>query len=351
MKNKSSFLFLYTELAKYITSCIEHLSKLGEVHIINYPVNKEAPFQFQNENKSIFYYDRFNYNTFELNQLIDSINPDIIFCSGWIDKEYLKICKKFKKKIPTVLCMDTKWKGDFRQQFASIFSPFLITNKFSYAWVPGQQQVIFAQKLGIKPANIKTGYYCADINLFNDYFNLTTKHKNQNFPKRFLYVGRYYDFKGIQNLWDAFVQLQQENPNEWELWCLGNGDLKPVNHTKIKHFGFKQPEQLLEIISGTGVFILPSLFEPWGVVVQEYATAGYPLILSDQVGAAESFLSINKNGQKFKSSDTIDLKEKMKMFINLPNETLTLMSKKSHELGNKITISDWCKTAIEFLKK
>ena len=108
--------------------------------------------------------------------------------------------------------------------------------------------------------------------------------RKKNFPKRFLYVGRYYDFKGVKTLWDAFIQLQVENPNDWELWCLGNGDLEPLEHPKIKHLGFMQPEDLDKIISETGIFILPSLFEPWGVVVQEYAAAGYPLILSNQIG-------------------------------------------------------------------
>jgi glycosyltransferase involved in cell wall biosynthesis len=345
------YCFLYTELAKYFISCIEQLTEFAEVHVINYPVNKEAPFQFNKNNSKIFYYDRFNYNSNELQELILKINPVIIFCSGWIDKDYLKICKKFKAKIPTVLCMDTKWKGNFRQILASVFSKFLIQNKFSHAWVPGNQQRLFAEKLGIKTSNIKLGYYCADVNLFNQFFENQFLYKKTNFPKRFLYVGRYYDFKGIKTLWDAFIKLQNETPNDWELWCLGNGDLEPIVHPKIKHLGFVQPENLNEIISSTGVFILPSLVEPWGVVVQEYAAAGYPLILSSQIGASEAFLIENENGYLFNAGDENDLIEKMKLFINLPNESLTLMSEKSHELGNKITINEWCKTALNFLNK
>lgn len=345
------YCFLYTELAKYFISCIEQLTEFAEVHVINYPVNKEAPFQFKNNNSKITFYNRFEYSYTELDDLVFNINPDIIFCSGWIDKEYLKICKKFKSKVPTVLCMDTKWKGNFRQIIASFFSKILIQNKFSHAWVSGNQQKLFAEKLGIKPNNIQLGYYCADINLFNRYFENHFSDKKKNFPKRFLYVGRYYDFKGVKTLWNAFIQLQDESPNDWELWCLGNGDIEPLEHPKIKHLGFMQPEDLDKIISETSVFVLPSLIEPWGVVVQEYAAAGYPLILSNQIGAAESFLIENENGFSFIAGDKNDLIEKMKLFINLPNESLTLMSEKSHELGNKITINEWCKTALNFLNK
>ena len=345
------FCFLYTELAKYFISCIQQLTEFAEVHVVNYPLNKEAPFQFNNNNTKIFYYDRLNYKSNELKELVIKINPDIIFCSGWIDNDYLKICKIFKAKIPTILCMDTKWNGSFRQIIASAFSKILIENKFSHAWVPGNQQIIFAKKLGIKSNNIKSGYYCADINLFNQFFENHFLKKKTNFPKRFLYVGRYYDFKGVNTLCNAFIQLQNEFPNDWELWCLGIGDLEPASHPKIKHLGFVQPENLNEIISETGVFILPSLFEPWGVVVQEYAAAGYPLILSNQIGAAEIFLIENENGYLFNAGNEKDLIEKMKTFINLTNESLTLMSEKSNILGNKISIIEWCKTALNFLNK
>ena len=46
-----------------------------------------------------------------------------------------------------------------------------------------------------------------------------------------------------------------------------------------------QPEDLLAFMSTGKAFVLPSTFEPWGVAVHEFAAAGYPLILSDAVGA------------------------------------------------------------------
>ncbi|MBI3517958.1 MAG: hypothetical protein HY062_01190 [Bacteroidetes bacterium] len=95
------FLFLYTEIAEYVLACCNELAKHGEVHIIRWPVNKEAPFQFQ-VNEQIKLYSKTDYNQDQLKQLVGSIHPDVIICSGWIDKDYLNITKSYFKKIPTL---------------------------------------------------------------------------------------------------------------------------------------------------------------------------------------------------------------------------------------------------------
>ena len=86
------FLFLYTEIAEYVLACCNELANHGEVHIVRWPVNKEAPFKFE-ENKKIKLYSKTDYNQDQLTHLVNSINPDVIVCSGWIDKDYLKITK------------------------------------------------------------------------------------------------------------------------------------------------------------------------------------------------------------------------------------------------------------------
>ena len=51
------------------------------------------------------------------------------------------------------------------------------------------------------------------------------------------------------------------------------------------------------------VFALLSLHEPWGVVVNEAAASGLPLILSDRVGAARDLLRDGENGFLVPSGD------------------------------------------------
>lgn len=336
-------LFLYTELADYFLKCCEQLATSDEVFVIRWPVNKEAPFKFSYSEK-IKVFDKDKYNLDQLNTLVKEINPDMIVCSGWIDKDYLKITKKYFKKIPTVLTCDTHWRGSLKQYLAIVLSRFFLLNTFSYAWVPGKPQTTYVKKLGFRSDKISQGFYCCDLQKFNQVYEVQHKYKENDFPKRLLYVGRYYEFKGVTDLWTAFIELQKEEPNAWELWCLGTGDLEQIKHPKIKHFGFVQPKDLDPILEKAGVFILPSRFEPWGVVVQEYAAAGFPMVVSNAVGAREAFLVEGKNGFSFPPADVTSLKSGLKKIMNLSSKELILMSKASHELAQKISPEIWANT-------
>ena len=344
-----TFLFLYTEIAEYVLACCNELTKHGDVHIVRWPVNKEAPFLFQT-NEKIKLYPKTEYNQEQLTQLVKSINPDVIVCSGWIDKDYLKITKAYFKKIPTVMTCDTHWNGSFKQRLATVISRITLLNIFSHAWVPGQIQKQYVLNLGFKESNIQTGFYSCDLDYFESVYQSQKAQKQEFFPKRFLYVGRYYEFKGIKELWQAFIELQNEQPYDWELWCLGVGDIQPINHPKIKHFGFVQPKDLANYTSQTGVFILPSRFEPWGVVVHEFAASGFPLLLSNKVGAKEQFLQEGKNGFVFKSESVNDIKQALKKIMNTKESDLIAMSDYSNTLSKSISPKLWVESLLRMAK-
>ncbi|HKC69810.1 MAG TPA: glycosyltransferase family 4 protein [Bacteroidia bacterium] len=350
MNLQVNIIFLYTEIAPYLLACCNKLveDKNANVHIIRYPVNNEAPFVFSPYQK-VNLYDRKEYQYIALLNLIERLNPSAIICSGWIDKEYLRICKKYYKKIPTILSLDTHWNSSLKQYVAALVSPFVIKNKFSHAWVPGIIQKKYAEKLGFKKTEIILGFYSCDVEHFFSIRDKIITLKKQIFPKRFIFVGRYYDFKGVDILWQAFIELQNENPNEWELWCLGTGSLQPVQHPKIRHCGFIQPEDFLEYAQQTGVFVMPSLFEPWGVVLHEFAAMGFPLLASDKVGAIEAFLQDTKNGFVFKAGDVNSLKEKLKELMHLPPEQLNLMGEYSYRLAQNITPKKWADNLMKLI--
>ena len=291
-------LFLYTELAGYFVSCINELSLLAEeIHIVRWPVNKEAPFQFSFP-ENVFVYERDAYSGQTLLQLVRQINPDKIICCGWIDKGYLKVCRAYKGKIPTVMSMDNHWNASAKQQLMRLIAPLTIHRCFSHSWVPGTLQKRYALKLHFPENKIQTGFYSADTVYFSNIFRKISPAKKENFPHRIIYIGRYIESKGVFTLWNSFIKAVEQTRSDWELWCLGTGELydKRVEHPQIKHFGFVQPTELEGYLAQTGIFILPSIFEPWGVVVQEMAAAGMPLICSDKVGAASLFLQDCKNG-------------------------------------------------------
>jgi glycosyltransferase involved in cell wall biosynthesis len=344
-----TLLVLYEDLAGYFVKCISVFSKLytADVHIIRKAVNKEAPFEL--ELGMIKTYTISEYTDEELMQLAHKIKPDAILCGGWSSKAYLKIVKAYKGKIPTVIGFDNKWSGSLKQQLASIAAPFFITNKFDKCFVPAVEQRKFALKMGFKDAQIAEGAYCCDFDFFHGQYLANKEQKAQQFPKKFIYVGRYVPHKGIHDLWRAFMELQEEQPNAWELWCMGTGDVKPVQHPKIKHFGFVQPAAMINFIRDTGVFILPSHVEPWGVVIHEFAAAGFPIICSDEVGARTTFVENNLNGYIYASGNVEELKSAMAGIINSSEEKLNGMSQASVSKAKQITPEIWAKQLISLL--
>src|ERR1700758_411241 len=196
VKRQINIVFLYTEIAPYLLACCNKLVQDNQVnvHIIRYPVNNEAPFVFSLQQK-LNLYNRKDYKYASMLALIENLNPSLIICSGWIDKDYLRVCKKYFNKTPTVLTLDTHWNGSLKQYIASFVSPFTLKNKFSHAWVPGTIQKKYAKKLGFSDNEITLGFYSCDVDHFLSIRDKIVVQKQQNFPKRFIFVGRYYDFK------------------------------------------------------------------------------------------------------------------------------------------------------------
>ena len=339
-------LFLYTELAEYFLACVRELVRQGhEAHIVRWPVNQEAPFEFQ-FGEGITVYNRDDYNDKALIALAETIAPQAVVCSGWIDRDYVKVCNRFKKQAVTILALDNKWKGSLKQQFARIISPFTLKRIFKYAWVPGHLQASYARKLGFAESNTRNGFYSANTPFFAAYYDAFKAEKEKAFPHRFIFAGRYYQFKGVSELWQAFTELKEEQPNDWQLWCLGTGDVPPADHPAIHHFGFVQPAEMQTYLQQAGVFVMPSRVEPWGVVLHEFAAAGFPLVCSSNVGAVKQFVKDGENGFVFSAGDVKALKEALLKTINTPDEDLKRMGHASAQLGKEITPETWAATLL-----
>jgi glycosyltransferase involved in cell wall biosynthesis len=345
-------LFFYTEISAYTEACLEALASRAKIYVVKYPVNKEAPFQFSTIDNCT-YYDRFQYTFSDLLELSKSISPHLLIVSGWIDKDYIKVARRFKNKIPVVLTMDNYWMGTFKQRVLCLISPFYLKRFFSHVWVPGKPQIEYAKRLGFKDKQIKTGFYSADTDRYNRLYDSFKEIKAVNFPKRFLYAGRYVDFKNMRLMCEAFIDAVEEKKSDWELWCIGTGELwdERVEHPQIKHIGFVQPSDMKEYVKQTGVFVLPSIVENWGVVVHEFSAAGFPLICSTGVGAASEFLQEGQNGFLFNPRDKTSLMNIFIGIISMTSEELNKMGKISHELAQKITPENWANTVLSFNKK
>jgi len=68
--------------------------------------------------------------------------------------------------------------------------------------------------------------------------------------------------------------------------------------------GFKPRDKVLEYYSLADVLVLPSSFEPHGLVVNEAMCFGLPVIVSDKVGAGPDLVKHKENGFIYPHGDT-----------------------------------------------
>lgn len=343
-------LVLYEELAWYFINCVNETAERhgAKILIICRKANPVAPFKFPFVHPDIEICVRDEHSEAELISVAQNFGPQVVLTGGWSNKLYLKLVKQLKST--AAIAFDNHWNGSLRQRLGALYFRLFLKPHVQTAFIPGPPQRSFAQKLGFETHKIREGFYCCDHGLYTQYHEKHRAEKERSFPKRFLYVGRYANEKGVRELWNAFIEWQNKNPNKWELWCLGKGDLTPPPHEKIKHFGFLQPDQLDGIIRNTGVFVLPSRFEPWGVVVHEFAAAGYPLLVSRESGAGDTFCREGLNGYRVQGGSKQQLIEKMNTFSSLTDKDLLSMSRESVRLAATLTPSVWAERFMTLFK-
>jgi glycosyltransferase involved in cell wall biosynthesis len=132
-------------------------------------------------------------------------------------------------------------------------------------------------------------------------------------PERFhLYAGRLVEVKGIRDFLQARALLGSA---ALPTVVAGDGPLvtEVANADGVLHVGFQQREELVELFALAEATVVPSLSEPWGVVVNEALACGTPVIASDAVGAAEDLIRDGVNGRIYPAGGVHALAEALRL--------------------------------------
>jgi glycosyltransferase involved in cell wall biosynthesis len=138
----------------------------------------------------------------------------------------------------------------------------------------------------------------------------------------FLFCGQMIARKGVDVLLAAFAQLNERA----RLLLVGReadlpGLLAPLQESvraRIEYAGFQAPEALPDFFARAHVFVLPSRYDGWGVVVNQALGAALPVVCSDTVGAGQDLVENEVNGLKFPAGDTASLANRMQRFLDTP---------------------------------
>ena len=348
-KYMKNIVFLYSEIMPYVTIVIKEIVRQSNVHVhvFRWDSKRLTPYE-PPEIENVSYYNRSAFNTQALYQKVAELKPGIMYVSGWMDNGYLRVCRKIRKKfnIPIVAGSDTQWKGGL-QWIRVLLSPFVQKQCFSHIQVSGVWQYEYARRLGFPRNKILMHNLSADVDVFN---KVDIESKIHSYPKRIIYIGRFDSKKGLKYFLQAWNQI--EDRGGWRLTFIGNGPEKGelLKHSNIEVLDFLSQEQLCHQLQNAGCFVLPSIFEPWALVLHEAAAAGLPILASDTCGAAPYFVLNNYNGFTFHPENVEQIKVALNKILSAEDYDLLKMSRNSRKLAQRITPEIVAQTFLNVLQ-
>lgn len=172
---------------------------------------------------------------------------------------------------------------------------------------------------------------------------------------RFLYVGRLIECKNIDLMIRAFLAHHQKHSNS-ELHIVGKGELSEVLKNKYASYesvffdGPKYGDDLLTVYRQNHVLVLPSTYEPWGLVVNEAMSAGMPVLVSNEVGAHYDLVDGNDTGFVFDAHDEQLLVNVMEQISSV--DIYKKYANNAHKfMHNYWNYSFYCKCLEDFINK
>jgi len=166
--------------------------------------------------------------------------------------------------------------------------------------------------------------------------NFFLKHKQKPVNFTFLFVGRIELEKGIESLIKIFIK-HFKNTNVI-LKIVGSGSKlellkKQYNFNQIIFLGKLTDRKLINEYHNASCFVLPSVFEPWGLVVNEALSSSLPVITTKEVGASYDLI-MNKN-TGFICNNMREFGFKMKYLYENQDQVMKLSKNADNLMRNK----------------
>lgn len=205
---------------------------------------------------------------------------------------------------------------------------------------------------GIAPNRIRLMPYCVD----NEYFANLAKRaapRRETFRAQLglksgrpviLYASKFERRKRASDLLIAFKKLVAQSPTGETPYLLfvGDGDTRAELETNahsiaehVRFLGFRNQPELPAFFDLCDVFVLPSEFETWGLIVNEVMSVGRAIIVSDHVGCGPDLVKNGVNGFVYPLGNVDALAENLQ-YVLRSQDTIAAMGHASAEI-----IGDW----------
>lgn len=278
-------------------------------------------------------------------KIINKNKIDVCCIAGYGRIEYLLfIFFAFVKRKKIVVFAESWYKsGSIIDFLKSIFLRMFVKRFF----VSGKRAFLhFSKVFKIKEKHIKLKYSVID----NEHF----KNSKQNLSDKnvILAIARFSKEKNLDVLIKAF--LISKISKNFQLMIIGATNESKIdeykNYQNIVLKKWVSYNELPDYYHNAKLFVLPSIFEPWGLVVNEAMAAGLPIIASKQCGCVPELVK-EENGFVFDAENKNELIEIFNKIIDFDDQKFRQMGKSSLKIINEFTPQIWAETIHTFVNK
>ena len=262
-----------------------------------------------------------------VSEALTRLAPTVVAIPGWSSEGALAaLVWCLQKRTPAVVLSASSevglqragWKESIKRRIVRLFS----------AGVGGgTPQAVYLNRLGIPRDNIFLGYDVVDNGYFAEKATAASRdasslRRSLGLPENyFLCVCRFIEEKNLPTFFQAYAGYRRAaGAAGWKLVLVGDGPLKPQLLQQREQLGlvddilltgFKQYQELPAYYGLASTFVLPSISETWGLVVNEAMAAGLPVLVSNHCGCATDLVRDGENGFTFDPRDAVKLTELM----------------------------------------
>lgn len=269
--------------------------------------------------------------------LVKTWQPDNALVGGWYLAGLRAAMRQAKRQSIPCLCLsDTPYAPTLRRRLCREWAKrHFLTRHCAAMMVPGERAAVQAERLGFSRSRQLRPLYCVDTSL---YCGESTEPRNRHF----LFAGRWAPEKNVARLIQAYRCYRKQVSDPWELHLAGPGQRPDAsaNAVGVRYLGMLQPPEFRKALARAGAFVLPSTFEPWGVVLLEAAAAGLPLLASWSCGSAVELIASGVNGFRFDPEDVGDMAATMKRLVS-DESKLAAMGAVSRQLAGSYDCDVW----------
>lgn len=282
---------------------------------------------------------------------VAACDPDIVVLAGWIDRSLRRMPfdPRFRNA-KFIMTMDTPWRGTLRQRLGGLFLHRYLS-RMSHVVCPGERAWTLARQMGVSGERLSKGMYAIDFDRLRDAHAARAARAPGDWPRRFIYIGRYAEEKGLEVLVEGYRRYRTMVKDPWPLTCMGSGPLASALEgvEGVTNVGFVQPADQPALLAEHGAFVLASHYDPWPLVIVESCAAGLPIVHSDACGSAVELVRPFFNGLSFAAGDPAHLASRLAWVHDHP-DVLPAWGERSRQLASAYSAEMWVERWVNILR-